>query len=37
MSVKNILKSKGINTSCVELRDTLLRGTPPPDRTILEE
>jgi hypothetical protein len=35
--VKNLLKSRGIDTSTVELRDTLLRGTPPPDLTMLEE
>jgi len=35
--VKKLLELKGINTSKVEIRDTLLRGTPPPDMTILEE
>lgn len=35
--VKNLLKSKGIGTDHVELRDTLLRGTPPPELTMLEE
>ena len=35
--VKNLLKSKGIGTDRVELRDTLLRGTPPPELTMLEE
>lgn len=35
--VKNLLKSKNIDTNTVELKDTILRGTPPPDLTILEE
>ena len=35
--VKKLLELKGIDTSKVEIRDTLLRGTPPPDMTILEE
>ena len=35
--VRSLLQSKGIDASKVELRDTLLRGTPPPDMTLLEE
>ena len=35
--VKNLLKLKGVDTSRVEIRDTLLRGTPPPELTLLEE
>jgi hypothetical protein len=35
--VRNLLTSRGIDTTRVELRDTLLRGTPPPELTMLEE
>lgn len=35
--VKNLIESKGIDTIKVEMRDTLLRGTPPPELTLLEE
>ena len=35
--VKNLIQSKGIDVSTVELRDTLLRGALIPDLTMLEE
>ena len=35
--VKNLIASKGVNTSSAATKDTLMRGTPLPDSTILEE
>ena len=35
--VKNLIASKGVNTTSAETKDTLMRGTPLPDATILEE
>ena len=35
--VKNLIASKGIDTASAETKDALIRGTPLPDATILEE
>ncbi len=35
--VKNLIASKGVDVSHAEVKDTLMRGTPLPDATILEE